>query len=65
MMSSEITMLIGGGAFLIIAAIYLLCCGGSEAVADKEDEVEGDQPVGQEVEMEEKKQGGKSFKQLK
>ena len=58
-------MLIGGGAFLIIAAIYLLCCGGSEAVADKEDEVEGDQPVGQEVEMEEKKQGGKSFKQLK
>ena len=68
MSSAEITIFLGGGGFLVIAFLYLMFCGDikEEAIEPEEatEEVEKEEPV-VDSKAEEKKQSGKSFKQLK
>ena len=65
-MSSElITILIGGGAFVFLAFLYLLLCSNSKEEAVEVKDQGGDDPAEREAGVEEKKQGGKSFKKLK
>ena len=61
-------MFLGGGGFFIIAFIYLMFCSDikEEPIKPVETEVQDeDEKAETDSRAEEKKQGGKSFKQLK